>query len=266
MKRLVEAFAGRSHSALVTYIMAGDPDLETTVETALALQDAGIDVLELGVPFSDPIADGPVIQAAGQRALGSHTTLAKVLDTVGALRAKGFKRAIVLMGYVNPIYRMGAQAFAQRAAAAGVDGVIVPDLPADEAAELDAALMAAEVAPVQLVAPTSTDDRIRYVADRSRGFLYYVSLTGVTGVRDRLPDDVESRIRRVQGVSSVPVAVGFGVSTPEMARALGKVARGVVVGSAIVKLMEEHGRASAKPVADFVRRLRAALDEVEVAV
>lgn len=265
MKRLEQVFAGRAHPALITYIMAGDPDLESSAAVALALQEAGVDIIELGVPFSDPIADGPVIQAAGQRALNGKTTLAKVLAMVADLRKRGLTIPVVLMGYVNPIMKFGAENFAAEAARDGVDGVIIPDLPVDEAAELDQALERAGVAPVQLVAPTSDDGRVKLVASRSRGFLYYVSLTGVTGMRESLPDDVEGRIRHVQGLSPVPVAVGFGVSNPEMARALGKVARGVVVGSAIVKLVEQHGKQAALPVAEFVRKLRNALNEVEFA-
>jgi tryptophan synthase alpha chain len=265
VKRLEQTFSKRVHPALITYIMAGDPDLEGSTAVALALQEAGVDVLELGVPFSDPIADGPVIQAAGQRALNGKTTLRKVLASVEDMRARGLTIPVVLMGYINPIVKFGIATFAQEAARVGVDGVIIPDLPVDEAAELDAALEAAGVAPIQLVAPTSDDDRIKTVSARSCGFLYYVSLTGVTGIRDRLPDDVESRIHHVQSLSPVPVAVGFGVSNPEMARALGRVARGVVVGSAIVKLVEQHGKDAAAPVAEFVRKLRAALNEVEIA-
>lgn len=265
--RLESAFKNRHanrHAALVTYIMAGDPDLDTSVSLALALQEAGADVLEFGVPFSDPIADGPVIQASGVRALRQGTTLTRVLDAVGDLRARGLTIPVVLMGYANPILKLGFARFASQAAAVGVDGLIVPDLPADEADALDAELARADIAAVQLVAPTTTDDRVRFVAARSKGFLYYVSLTGVTGVRDRLPADVTAQIRRVQDLSPVPVAVGFGVSTPEMARALGQVASGVVVGSAIVKLVETHGRGAVGPVKAFVAQLKRALDEVEL--
>jgi tryptophan synthase alpha chain len=262
--RLEQAFAGK-RPALVAYIMAGDPDLDTSAAVALALQDAGADVLELGVPFSDPIADGPIIQAAGLRALEAKTRMADVIALTARLRGQGLTIPVVLMGYVNPLLKFGPARFAVEAAKAGVDGVIVPDLPIDEAGEIDAELERCGVAPVHLVAPTSTDDRVRMIAARSKGFLYYVSLTGVTGIRDRLPDDVTEQIRRVQKLSPVPVGVGFGVSSPEMAKALGRAARGVVVGSAIVKLVEQHGRAAAAPVGEFVRRLRAALDEVELA-
>ncbi len=256
--------AGR-HAALVTYIMAGDPDLATCIDLALALQDAGADVIEFGVPFSDPIADGPVIQAAGLRALANGTTLSAVLEAVAELRRRGLRIPLVLMGYLNPILRLGYAAFADRAAAAGVDGIIVPDLPADEGAALFAELDRTGVASIQLVAPTSHDDRVRIVSERSRGFLYYVSLTGVTGVRDRLPDDVAERILHVRSLARVPVAVGFGVSSPEMARALGSVADGVVVGSAIVQRVAEHGGKAVTPVREFVAGLRTALDEVELA-
>ncbi len=265
--RITETFVRRAQSrraALVTYIMAGDPDLAASGDIALALQEAGADIIELGVPFSDPIADGPTIQSAGVRALAQKTTLARVIELVADLRGRGLTIPVVLMGYLNPVLRLGYAKFAQDAARAGVDGLIVPDLPADEADELIAELEANGIAPVQLVAPTSTDERIGYVAGRSGGFLYYVSLTGVTGVRDSLPADVTDRIRHVQSLSPVPVAVGFGVSNPDMARALGRAARGVVVGSAIVKLIEQHGRDAVEPVSEFVRGLRKALDEVEV--
>ena len=264
---LQEMFAARgSHAALVSYIMAGDPDLETSARIALALQAAGTDVIELGVPFSDPIADGPVIAAAGQRALVQGVTLRKVLAQVADLRSRGLTVPVVLMGYINPIMKMGFPLFADECAKAGVNGVIVPDLPVDEAGELDAELSRAGIDAIQLVAPTSSDERIRRVAGASKGFLYYVSLTGVTGVRESLPSDVVERIRRVQALSPVPVAVGFGVSNADMARGLGSVARGVVVGSAIVKLVETHGRAAAGPVGDLVAALRKALNEVDVAV
>jgi tryptophan synthase alpha chain len=268
-QRLDTVFAERAsarHAALITYIMAGDPNLEASADLAMALQEAGADIIEFGVPFSDPIADGPVIAAAGQRALDNGTTLARVLDTVRDLRARGLSVPLVLMGYLNPILRMGYAAFADRAAAAGVDGLIVPDLPFDEGAALFTELDRAGIASVQLVAPTSPDARVKMVAARSRGFLYYVSLTGVTGVRDRLPDDVVQRIRHVRSLSAVPIGVGFGVSSPAMARGLGEVADGVVVGSAIVSLVATHGQAAIEPVRDFVRDIRKALDEVKLAV
>lgn len=265
--RLEQAFATRAeagHAALVTYIMAGDPTLPVSAEIALALQEAGADILEIGVPFSDPIADGPTIQDAGLRALKEGVTLSKVIDMVAGVREQGLKIPVVLMGYLNPIMRMGYAEFAERAVAAGVDGVIIPDFPADEAQALLSELDRVGMAPVQLVAPTTTDARIEYVSSKSRGFLYYVSLTGVTGIRDSLPADISERIRRVQSLSPVPVAVGFGVSNPEMARALGQVAPGVVVGSAIVKLVEKHGVDAPQHVSSFVRQLKGALDEVSL--
>jgi tryptophan synthase alpha chain len=267
VNRLAETFENQTrlgHAALVSYIMAGDPSLEATERFCFALQEAGTDVLELGVPFSDPIADGPIIQAAGQRALRAGTNLDGVIDLVRRMRSRGLTLPIVLMGYANPLLRMGPPRFANRALEAGIDGVIIPDLPFDEGAECYDEIRRAGLSAVQLVAPTSSEERIRQIAGQSSGFVYYVSLTGVTGVREQLPDGVVERIQAVQAMTPLPVAVGFGVSNPDMARALGRVARGVVVGSAIVRLIQDHGPDATQPLREFVGRLRKAIDEVEL--
>jgi tryptophan synthase alpha chain len=238
-----EAFArrrGEARAAFVPFLVAGDPDLDTTEELVLALAEGGADVVELGVPFSDPMADGPVIQAAAARALAAGATLARVLAAVSRLRARTAV-PIVLFGYFNPIHRYGVARFAEHAASSGVDGVLCVDLPPEEAAgEYLDGLAAADLDPIFLLAPTSTAERVRAVKRAGRGFVYYVSRTGVTGERAELPDELARRVRALRKRSSLPVAVGFGISTPAQAREVGQLADGVVVGSALVRLVAEH--------------------------
>jgi tryptophan synthase alpha chain len=241
--------------ALITYVCGGDPSLEITERVIPELMKAGADLVELGVPFSDPVADGPVIQAASQRALERGTTLAKLLDVVAKLRQAGASGPIVLMGYMNPLVAFGLERFAERAAAAGVDGVIVPDLPVDESAELSEVTARHGLDLVLLAAPTTQEDRLREIGAKTRGFLYYVSVTGVTGARAELPADLPAQLQRARQSTAVPVAVGFGVSTPEQARALGQHADAVVVGSALVKTL--HGSVDAATA--LVRSLSQAL-------
>lgn len=256
-QRLTHAFErakAEGRAALVCYAMAGDPSLEQSARLVAALDDAGADVIELGVPFSDPIADGPVLQAAATRALAAKTTLRKVLELASHLKA--LRAPLVAMGYLNPIASYGVAAFARDAARAGLCGAIVPDLPLEESDELREALEGEGLALVPLVAPTTTGERLRTIAARARGFLYTVSVTGVTGARAELPPELAARLQELRGISAAPVAVGFGVSKPEQARALGKLADGVVVGSALVQAAHEQGIEAA---AALVRGLRAAL-------
>jgi tryptophan synthase alpha chain len=252
--RAFERARRERRAAFVPFLMAGDPDLATTVALVDAVARAGADVIELGVPFSDPIADGPVNQAAAQRALAKGATLERIVATVAATRALTHV-PIVLFTYFNPLFRAGLPAFAERAAASGVDGVLCVDLPPEEAdGEYLAALRGAGIDAIFLLAPTSTRERIRAVAKAGSGFVYYVSRTGVTGERDALPKTLAAEVKAVRKRLELPVAVGFGISTPAQAAAVGRVADGVVVGSALVRLVGEGG-----DVVDAVSRKALAL-------
>jgi tryptophan synthase alpha chain len=255
-----EALRARGERALVAYFTAGDPSLADSRRLVLEAARRGADVVELGVPFSDPIADGPVIQRAAMRALERGTSLARVLETVATLRAESGV-PLVLLTYYNPVLAFGVTAFARTAAAAGVDGVIVADLPLEEAGPLAAAADAAGLDLIHLVAPTSTPERVRRIARRSRGFIYVVSLTGVTGERDQLPKELAARIRTLRLVTTKPVCVGFGIGHPDQVAAVGRLADGVIVASAIVRLVEEHANSPrlVDLVGDFIAELKAPL-------
>jgi len=248
--------------ALIAYLMAGDPGLAETEQLVLALEQAGADVIELGVPFSDPIADGPVIQQAAQRALQSGTSLRLILASVASLRQRT-EIPIVLMLYYNSIYAMGHEAFCRAAKEAGVDGLIVPDMPPDEAGPLKGLAEAAGLQLIFLLAPTSTEGRRKFVARESHGFVYYVSLTGITGAKLTNVLDVGQNVEKIRKVSETPIAVGFGVATPEDAARVAKIADGVIVGSAIVQRIVSHqnDRDMVGNVAGFVRSLKAAMIE-----
>jgi tryptophan synthase alpha chain len=223
----------------VAFLTAGDPSLDRTVAAALELEAAGVDVLELGVPFSDPLADGPVIQRSSERALGRGVTLARVLETVRRIREQS-ELPLVLFSYLNPLLQRGLERVAGEAARAGVDGVLVTDLPPEEAGEWIRAARAAGLETIFLAAPTSPDERLRRVAEASRGFVYAISRTGVTGERQALSDDARPLVERLRALSDVPVALGFGISTPEQVKQASAVADAVVVGSALVRFLEEH--------------------------
>ena len=243
MSGITAAFDRARHDGgpgLVAYVTAGDPTLERTAEILVSLSANGADVLEVGVPFSDPLADSPVIQRASERALAGGTTLRKTLDMIRAARDR-IGSPIVLFTYANPILRMGEEAFAAAAARAGVDGVLVLDLPVEEAGPFRATLVSAGLDPIFLLSPTTTDARIRASADLGRGFLYVISRLGVTGVRERLAGDVEPLVRRVRAQSALPLALGFGISTPEHVAEVGRWADAAVVGSALVNVIAEHG-------------------------
>jgi tryptophan synthase alpha chain len=241
LERVLEEARRRGRKALVTYLCAGDPDLASTERLVPALAAAGADVIELGVPFSDPLADGPTIQAASRRALDSGTTLAGVLGLVTRLRQSGCQVPLVLFGYMNPIVRMGLEAFIARAADAGADAILVPDLPLEESGTLSQLAEARQLSLVLLAAPTTPPGRLRLIGERTRGFLYFVSITGVTGARAALPEDLPEKLRAARAATSVPVAVGFGISTPEQVRALAAHADAVVVGSALVAALHREG-------------------------
>ncbi|HEY8232461.1 MAG: tryptophan synthase subunit alpha [Burkholderiales bacterium] len=225
--------------AFVAFLTAGDPSLERTVEAALELDAAGVDVLELGVPFSDPLADGPVIQRSSERALARGVTLARVLEAVARIREKS-ELPLVLFSYLNPLLQRGLERVAAEAKAAGVDGVLVTDLPPEEADAWIRAARGAGLDTIFLAAPTSPDERLRLVAQASRGFVYAISRTGVTGERQALSDDARPLVARLRARSDVPVALGFGISTPEQVGEAARVADAVVVGSALVRFLEEQ--------------------------
>jgi len=254
VSRLTDAFP-RGKTALVCYAMAGDPSLAATEDLLVAIDEAGADVIELGLPFSDPIADGPTVQAAATRSLRHGGSVAGALGLARKLRGR-LRAPVVTMGYMNPVESMGLRAFAQALREAGVAGCIVPDLPLEEAAPLREELAAAGVDLVPLVAPTTSLDRAAAIAKLARGFVYTVSVTGVTGARTELPPDLAARLRELRAISSLPVAVGFGIARPEHAAALRGMVDGVVVGSALVAAHHEGGVARAT---ELVRGLKAAL-------
>ncbi len=239
--------------ALVAYVTCGDPDLATTRDIVLAAIDAGAGVIELGVPFSDPVADGPVIQRASERALKHGTSLAQVLTMSAEVRQQAQSTGLIIFTYLNPILRMGMDKFCKVARAAGVDGVLVTDLPVEESAEYLQAMRKHDLAPVFLAAPTSPDDRLKRIAQASRGFVYAVSRTGVTGARQQLAADARKLVRRLRRVTKLPVALGFGISTREQFEEVGKFADAVVIGSAIVETIERNRGREAAAVAEFVR-------------
>jgi len=230
---------------IVAYLTAGDPSLDATLEFVLALAAAGADVIELGVPFSDPLADGPTIQRASERALKSGTTLARVLDLVRRIR-KSSEVPLVLFSYFNPILQMGLEKFASAAREAGADGVLATDLTPEEAGDYRRALGAHHLDTIFLGAPTSTDERLAKIANCSSGFLYLISRTGVTGAKDALPDDLPALLRRARAVSELPLAVGFGISLPSHVSVLGGLADAAVVGSALVSEIENATKSGAQ--------------------
>jgi tryptophan synthase alpha chain len=260
MSRIAAAFERVRHSGapgLVAYVTAGDPTLARTAEILVSLADNGADVLEVGVPFSDPLADGPVIQRASERALAGGTTLRRALGMIAETRAR-IASPIVLFTYANPILRMGESTFVAAAAAAGVDGVLVLDLPVEEAGPFRAQLVAAGIDPIFLLSPTTTDERIRASAELGRGFLYVISRLGVTGARDQLAADIEPLVRRVRAQSALPLALGFGISKPEHVAQVGRCADAAVVGSALVTVIAEHGGSEevAERAGSYVRWLK----------
>jgi tryptophan synthase alpha chain len=243
--------------SLIAYVTCGDPDLATTREVIFAAIDAGASVIELGVPFSDPVADGPVIQRASERALKHGTSLQDVLTLASEIREHSQSVGLVIFSYLNPILRMGLGKFCQVARLAGVDGILITDLPVEESAEYLREARANDLATVFLAAPTSPEERLKLIAKVSTGFIYAISRTGVTGERQQMTGDAKALVKRIRRFTKLPVAVGFGISTPEQFAAVGKFAEGAVVGSAIVHAIEQSPGREAATVAEFVGRLLA---------
>jgi len=266
MGRIAEKFAelkNKREKALITFITAGDPDLAVTCELIPVLEKSGADIIELGVPFSDPMADGPTIQKASERALVAGTTLPGILAAVRSVRRES-QVPILLMGYFNPIFRYGIEEFVADAASAGVDGVLLVDLPPEEAAGLKAAADAHGMDVIFLLTPTSDNKRIEKVARLGSGFVYYVSVTGVTGARTKVAESVFTEVDNIRKQLDLPLAVGFGISDPEQAGKVAAVADGVVVGSALVKLFEEFSGAELKSrIGSFVAGLKAGMVKAE---
>jgi tryptophan synthase alpha chain len=260
--RIARRFADlrqQKEMGLVAFLTAGDPDLAATESFVLAMAEAGADVIELGVPFSDPLADGPAIQRSSERALRSGTTLAGVLDLVASIRRKS-DVALVLFSYFNPVLQMGLEQFADRAAAAGADGVLITDMTPEEAGEYRRIVASRGLDTIFLAAPTSPDERLAKIAAATSGFLYLISRTGVTGTKDTLPEDLPALVRRVRRVTSLPIAVGFGISLPGHVSVLGGLADAAVVGSALVLEIEKAASVDAAraAVAERVRVLKQA--------
>lgn len=261
MSRLDDVFdkvREENRVALMPFLTAGDPTLEYTGRTILEMEKNGADIVELGIPFSDPLADGPTIQRSSQRALAGGVTPAGILDFLKDLRQKT-ALPVVLMGYYNPIFHYGVSSFVETAKGAGADGLIVPDLPPEEAGELIAAARKVDLDTVFLLAPTSTPERIKMIAEVSRGFIYYVSLTGVTGARTKLASGIERSIARIREVTPMPVCIGFGISSPEHVERIRACADGVIVGSAVVGRIEQVSGEASGPleVGRFIGRLKA---------
>ena len=240
--------------SLVAYVTCGDPDVRTTQEVILASVDAGADVIELGVPFSDPVADGPVIQRASERALKRGTSLEQVLQLAREIRKKS-DVGLIVFSYLNPILRLGLTRFCAEMNDAGVDGALVTDLPVEEAQHYRQEMAKHSLATVFLVAPTTSDARLKRIAEASSGFVYAVSRTGVTGARKQMPEDAGALVRRLRRFTKLPIAVGFGISTPQQFAAVGEFADAAVVGSAIVEMIERNPGREAKAVGEFVKAL-----------
>ncbi len=265
MSRINDAFAMRrkqSSKVFVAYLTAGDPGLEETKSYCRALARAGVDIIELGVPFSDPLADGPTNQKAAERALASGTTLEKILEMVQQLRADGFSCPLVIFSYLNPIFCMGYEKFASRAKQSGVDGVLCVDLPPEEASEYQSCLRSQGLDTVFLASPTTEEKRLELIEAYSSGFVYYVSRTGVTGVQSEISQSLQAEMNSVREHIKKPIAIGFGISTAEQAKEVGQWADGIVIGSAIVNIIAKASASEAvEPMLErFVKQIRDSLD------
>jgi len=260
LSRIASVFAKPNYTAFIAYITVGYPSIEATLKVVPLLASNGCDLVELGIPFSDPIADGVTIQKASFHALQNKVSPKICLDVAKELRRK-VKVPLVFMTYFNPVFNYGLEKFCDACAESGIDGLIIPDLPPDEGYDLEIDTQNHGIDVIYLLAPNSTEKRIRLVAEKSRGFIYLVSVTGVTGARDKLPSDLEAFVARVRRVASQPLCVGFGISTPQQARQIARIVDGVIVGSRIIQLMDKDKSLSL--VEDFTRELRSTLDELE---
>jgi len=256
MSRIEQVFADKNRKALIAYVTVGYPSIEATLEIVPALVKSGCDIVELGIPFSDPLADGPTIQQSSCEALQQGVTPELCFEVVRKLR-KRVGIPLIFMGYYNPVLHYGLEAFCTKCAEVGIDGLIIPDLPPEEGAELEGLAQERGIDLIYLLAPTSDDERIELVAERARGFIYLVSLTGVTGARDTLPEGLENFVTKVRQKTRQPLCVGFGISTTEQAKRAASVADGVIVGSRIINLIKED--ASLAKLKSFIRSSRTAL-------
>jgi tryptophan synthase, alpha subunit len=255
MSRIYKAF--EKGKAFVAFLTAGDPDYETSLRNFKAVAEAGADLIEVGIPFSDPIAEGPVIQEADIRALSSGMTTDKVFELVAELR-KTVETPIVFMTYANPVYHYGADKFFEKASAAGADGIIIPDCPYEERHEFDEVAAKYGMDFISMIAPTS-EDRIKTIAEQAKGFIYVVSSLGVTGVRSEITTDLGTIVSHIKEVTNTPAAIGFGISTPEQAKKMSGFADGVIVGSAMVRIVAEYGSEAPEKLAEYVREMKAAV-------
>ncbi len=258
MNKIAEAFDNKK--AFIPFVTAGDPDLDTTRELLLAMQEAGADLIEIGIPFSDPVAEGPVIQEADLRALQSGTTTDRIFDMVHSIKDR-MRVPMVFMTYINPIYVYGTEKFAKKAKECGVSGVIVPDVPFEEKGEIDAVFAEQGLTVISMIAPTSAS-RVKMIAKEAKGFLYCVSSLGVTGVRAQINSGISELIQVVREITDIPCAIGFGISTPEQAREMASISDGAIVGSAIVKIVAQYGKDSVPHVAEYVRSMKEAVMSV----
>ena len=254
LERIQQLF-NDGHAALMPYFPLGFPDAQTSLDVITALSKTGVDAFEIGLSFSDPLADGPVIQHATQVALEKGITVRRALEMIAELRSRGVSQPFLVMGYYNPILACGLEEFVREAASAGADGFIVPDLPPEEADDLDWMCRERGLGLIYFLAPTSTDDRVTLVAERAQGFIYLVSVSGVTGARTQLAGGLSDIVGRIRRATATPIAIGFGVSTPEQASQVSRIADGVIVGSALVQIVD---RAEDKPQAavQFIRELK----------
>jgi tryptophan synthase alpha chain len=260
MSRIATVFVKSKHKALIAYVTVGYPTLEATLEVVPLLEASGCDIIELGIPFSDPLADGATIQTASYRALQGGVTPQSCLEVVKSLREK-VKAPLIFMTYYNPVLHFGLEPFCAACNKVGLDGLIVPDLPPDEGTALETVSKEQGIDLIYLLAPNSTQERIRLVAEKTRGFIYLVSLTGVTGMRKNLPSGIDTFVAKVRQESGLPLCVGFGISTSEQAAIVARVADGIIVGSRFVQLITEKG-SHYRPLTDFVTELRESLDKL----
>lgn len=259
MNKIADAFAGKK--AFIPFVTAGDPDLETTKELILAMQEAGADLIEIGIAFSDPVAEGPVIQEADNRALASGTTTDRIFDMVNSIKDR-MHIPLVFMTYINPIYVYGTEKFAKRTRECGVAGVIVPDVPFEEKSEIDAIFKAENLTVISMIAPTSSE-RVKMIGREAEGFVYCVSSLGVTGVRTEINTGIADLIASVKEVKDIPCAIGFGISTPEQAKEMAKISDGAIVGSAIVRIVAQYGKDCIPYVRDYVASMKKAVQAAE---